>query len=119
MPKKDDHLTKAEHDEQFVSSFDLQTSPFVDWAITGLFYAALHYVEAFFATKGRHSADHRARDSSIRRDLDLKAIYDDYNELKNFSINARYYMMRFTTADLTGILQPRFQKLKAHIMSLI
>src|SRR5205823_2251134 len=110
--------TKAKHDEQFVSSCDPKTSPFIDWAITGLFYAALHYVEAFFATQNRHSADHRARDSAIRRDPDLRAIYDDYNELKNFSINARYYMARFTEADLTA-LQPHFTKLKAHIAALI
>lgn len=119
MPSKKDHLGKAQHDEQFVSSLNLSTTPFVDWAVTGLFYAALHYVEAYMATQNRHSPDHRARDSAIHRDSGISSIYDDYNELKNFSINARYYMIKFTEADVTQTLQPRLDAIKAHILPLL
>ncbi len=119
MPRKAEHLGKAHHDEQFVSSLDLSTSPFIDWAVTALFYAALHYVEAYFATMNRHSADHRARDSAIRRDANLRKIYNDYSELKNHSINARYYMTPFVEADVTRHLRPRFNALKSYITSLL
>jgi len=115
MPQKSEHLKKAQHDEQFVSSLDLQTTPYLDWIITGMFYSSLHYVEAYFATLRAHSPDHRTRDSAIRRDQNIKAVFDDYSELKNFSINARYYLHHFTPADVTQNLQQRFDHLRAHI----
>ena len=116
MPRKTEHVKKAQHDEQFVSSLDPQTTPYLDWMITGMFYSALHYVEAYFATLSAYSADHRTRDSAIRRNQDIRAIYNDYSELKNFSINARYYLHHFTPADVTQNLQQHFDHLKAHIL---
>ena len=119
MPLKSDHLNKARHDETFVSSLDIDSTSFIDWAITAMFYAALHYVEAYFATQGKHSPDHRIRDSSIRRDLNIRKIFNDYNELKNFSINARYYMYPFKPSDVTANLQPRLESLKTHVKHLL
>jgi hypothetical protein len=111
VPNKDEHLKKAQLDETFVGSLDISKPGHLDWAITALFYAGLHYVEAYFATRKVHSPDHRTRDSSIRRDVSIRQIYKDYNELKNFSINARYYMYPFGAADLAS-LQPRLEKIK-------
>ena len=118
MSSKKDHLAKAEHDERFVE-FVGSASPFLDWAITATFYAALHYVEAYFASVGRHSPDHRARDSSIRRDPKISSIYDDYSELKNHSVNARYYMHRFRSEDLDVTLKPHLEAIKTHIKRLL
>ena len=119
MPRKEDHLAKARHDEAFASSLPLNTTPYLDWVITALFYAALHYVEAYFATQKIHSADHRARDSAIRRDTKLRAIYVDYSELKNFSINARYYMTSFAPADITKSLRPHLEAIKKLVSLLL
>lgn len=119
MPQKHEHVAKAKHDEGFVSSLDLSTTPYVDWAITGLFYAALHYVEAYFAAMRRHSPDHRTRDSAVQRDSRIKGIYNDYSELKNFSINARYYMIPFSESDLRKNLLPRLANIKARILPLL
>ena len=111
MPSKGEHQRKAEHDERFVSTFDLTTTPYLDWAITALFYSGLHYIEAYFATRGVHSADHRTRDSAVQRDVNIKQLYSDYSELKNFSINARYYMVGFTTDDVR-YLQGRLDSIR-------
>ena len=119
MPQKHEHLTKAKHDEEFVSSLDLSTTPYLDWAITALFYAALHYVEAYFATMKRHSPDHRTRDSAVQRDSRIRGIYDDFNELKNHSINARYYMIRFSESDIRENLLIRLTNIKARILPLL
>lgn len=119
MPSKNDHKAKAEHDKEFVDSLDLSTTPYLDWAITGLFYAALHYVEAYFATMKRHSPDHRTRDSAIQRDSRIKTIYDDYNELKNYSINARYYMVRFAEPEVRKNLVPRLDNIRGRISPLL
>ncbi len=114
MPTKAEHQRKAEHDERFVSSLDVATTPYLDWAITALFYSGLHYVEAYFATRGVHSADHRTRDSAVQRDVSIKQLYNDYSELKNFSINARYYMVAFTPDDVRD-LQGRLESIRRHI----
>lgn len=119
MPPKNDHKAKAEHDKQFVDSLDLSTTPYLDWAITGLFYAALHYVEAYFATMKRHSPDHRTRDSAIQRDSRIKTIYNDYNDLKNYSINARYYMVSFTESNVRRNLLPRLDNIRSRVLPLL
>lgn len=114
MPSKKEHLRKADEDEQFVAALDSSQSYNLPWAITAMFYAALHHVEGYFAGLGVHSADHRTRDSSIRRDPKLKRIYRHYSELKNFSINARYYMVRFSEADLAS-LWPHLKAIRTHL----
>jgi hypothetical protein len=119
MPAKNQHLNKAQHDEDFAASLDVDTTPYLDWIITGLFYSALHYVEAYFATLRVHSPDHRTRDSSICRDHKLRAIFADFSELKNFSINARYYDCRFEPRDVSRNLRPRLERVKTHILRLL
>ncbi len=101
-----------------MDSLDVDTTKFLDWAVTSwifyagtsLFYAGTHYIEAYFATRGVHSSDHRTRDSSVLRDPDLRPLYRDFNELKNHSINARYYMVPFVPSDV--------QKLKECLASI-
>jgi len=98
---KDEHLAKAGHNEKFVAAI---VDPFWDWAITGIFYAALHYLMAFLATKGDHPGTHQVRNSHIHRDATLKPIYVDYRELQNESEDARYMERNpataFTEADV-------------------
>ncbi len=93
-----------------MDSLDVDTTKFLDWAVTSIFYAGMHYIEAYFATRGVHSSDHRTRDSSVLRDPDLRPLYRDFNELKNHSINARYYMVPFVPSDV--------QKLKECLASI-
>ena len=52
MPQKDEHVDWAIHDRNFWASIDLDSSPYLDWAPTGMFYESLNWVEAFLATKG-------------------------------------------------------------------
>ncbi len=118
MPRKEQHLSKANDNEGFASSLDLLKSINVDWALTALFYAALHYVEAYFATRSIHSVDHRARDSAIQRDPNLRKIFNDYSELKNYSINARYYMYPIKSGDV-ALLLSRLQAIKSHLSSFL
>ena len=111
MPSKTDHAAKAVHDEKFVSTLG---DPYWDWAVTGVFYAALHYVEAYLATKRIHSPSHPVRDSHINRDSVLRAIYPDYRDLKDESRTARYDVIQFRSNDLA-----RMQQLLATIKTAI
>jgi hypothetical protein len=119
MPPRDDHLAKAEHNERFAQHFDLATTPYRDWVVTSLFYSAVHYVEAYLATRGQHSTDHRVRDSQIYRDANLTQIYNEYNDLKNDSINARYYLYQFTPTEVHNHAIPNHLKVKTLIASLV
>ena len=89
MPTKAEHSGKAAQNDFFVSTLG---NPFWDWAVTGKFYAALHYVEAFFATRtpAVHSRNHSVRDSNIQNDSTLRSIYVDYRELESECYDARY-----------------------------
>lgn len=91
MPSKDQHARIAQENEQFYSDLDLTSGPARGWGSTAAFYAALHYVEAFFGTKSKHSADHRTRDNNMVQYHETMAIYDQFCELKNISTRARYY----------------------------
>ena len=98
MPTKSEHREKASQNEFFVSSLG---NPFWDWAVVGVFYAALHYVEAYLATKNIHSGSHPLRDSHVQRDPSLRAIYAKYRELKDESRDARYdAAVIFSQADV-------------------
>ena len=119
MPNKDEHLRKAQEDEEFVASRNVAERSHLPWAVTALFYAGLHYVEAYFAAAYNfHSSDHRTRDSAIQRDVRMKKLYVDYNELKNYSINARYYMVRFNEQDIRD-LQPHLDAIRTHVQTLL
>ncbi|HUG82488.1 MAG TPA: hypothetical protein VML01_12545 [Bryobacterales bacterium] len=55
-----------------------------------MFYAAVHYVQAYFVKNGYTYQTHTTRDSAIGRDQQISSIYNDYRELQHFSRQARY-----------------------------
>lgn len=65
MPLRDDHLNQAQHNLEFTESLD--PTKYSDWIATGLFYTALHYVDAFLATKGHHPGKHDVRDGFVAK----------------------------------------------------
>ena len=112
MPTPQQHREKAEHDEFFVAELK---EPFWDWAITGLFYAALHYIEVRLAgqTPPIHPETHLIRDSHVHRLL--STIYVDYRELEEQSRDARYdAAQNFTQQDFVR-LQVNLARIKAAI----
>jgi hypothetical protein len=95
VPNLNDHIERAEANESFARSLD-QSQPFyVDWAITILFYAALHYIDAYLAVKSFHPANHPVRDNAIDNNGSLKPIFNDYRRLKDVSEAARYGIAQF------------------------
>ena len=44
MATEQAHLRQAQHNEQFLTTFDPAITPYLDWAVTVIFYAALHYI---------------------------------------------------------------------------
>ena len=52
MPNRSAHLAQAEHNETLYSHLDQSAPTYADWQVTSLFYAALHYVDAYLASSG-------------------------------------------------------------------
>lgn len=120
MPTADQHRQQAEHNRTFVQSFDLDTSPYLDWVVTAIFYTALHLVEWFLKTRGLTGRrDHQLRDAYIARMRELRPIYTDYTELKFQSEAARYECATFTPEILRNDLLPRLARIEINIKKLI
>ncbi|MGA3322941.1 MAG: hypothetical protein ABSF45_00575 [Terriglobia bacterium] len=118
MPTTPEHRAKAENNEFLVDTLE---NPFWDWAINGVFYAALHYVEAYFASRvpAVHPSTHTIRDNHIHRDKTLKPIYVDYRQLEDESRNARYDAgMKFTQSDV-GMARGCLDRIKKVILPLL
>ena len=119
MSKKEEHVSCAEHNNSFWTSIELDSSHFIDWAITGMFYESVHWVEAFLAPKGYHSGKHVERAKNMRFfKIDLKQIQNDFDKLKQDSETARYDCYKHT-ADEARQLIPLTDNIKNHISQLL
>ncbi len=115
MPTSPQHRAKAENNEFFATDVG---EPFWDWAVTGLFYSALHYVEAYLASLHPpfHPPTHQIRDSLIHREPRLRPIYVDYRELQDESRDARYDPAQAYTQNDVVRLVARLQRIKQTII---
>jgi len=95
-----EHVTQAKHNEIFASSFDISSTPYRDWIITGLFYSAVHYIEAALDKFGKHSQIHSQRNTFMQTHLKNNDIFDDHRDLYEFSRNARYNCKIMTEDDI-------------------
>ena len=118
MPLKDNHLKIAKSNEDFSREL-LSEGKNLDWAVTVIFYSAIHYVEAYMATQDQHSGSHRMRDSEIGRDTNLRPLYDDFNDLKNDSIQCRYQGYTFPLNEINSRIQQSFDVVRSHILGLL
>ncbi len=112
MPDRVQHLQKAVHNEQFSNS--LIPTAYTDWAVTGFFYSALHYVDAYLSIKGIHHSTHTRRDNEAKGALP-KNIWESYRYLKDASEDARYNMGSFNERQINHDILPEFEKVKNHI----
>ena len=101
MPARSEHLQQAgenrAHAEMLLREHRSDRTS-VQWAVTAVFYCAVHCVEAYLADQRQHSMDHRHRDSllddpAIGFPVDAR---DAYQQLKQWSQSGRYLMGGFT-----------------------
>jgi uncharacterized protein (UPF0332 family) len=114
VPDRNQHLLRAEGNESLARSQNLNDSLEVDWAITMLFYSALHYIDGFLAGKNFHPRDHDARDSEVGNNGTLSPIYNDYRKLKDASRSARYDIANFDRSQFPKF-DSRFTRIKSHV----
>lgn len=118
MPSLEEHLRKANGNEAFADSIKASSQSEIDWKLIVLFYAAMHYVEAYLAKSQTHLRSHTTRDGYVTREANLKKIRTEYNHLKYFGYNARYEIDGFTTRDVAAAVA-HFATVKARIAPLL
>ena len=116
--KRIKHLSKAEHNEKFFNSFDVNNTNYPDWIIVGIFYSAIHYYEAYFALSEKHSGTHDTSDNWISNDSKISDTYNDYRELKQYRWFANYRAKFFSSKEIKESILPKFKNIKLKILKL-
>ena len=93
-----DHILQAEHNERLYEALDRVV--YSDWAMTSLFYAALHYVDALILQNGVQPDSHQTRNRKVSQLTVLKPILRQYLDLKARSQSARYDGYSYSTEEL-------------------
>ena len=123
MPNEAIHLQQARRNRDFVlhlvSTSNQIPSTVADvarqWAVTASFYAAVHAVEAHFATLGVHHRTHAGREWDMARDTTLPpAIRAQYAQMKAWSMLARYEGRQFTAQYVTTNVLPTLANILTH-----
>jgi hypothetical protein len=121
MPNAQDHLTQAEANRTYALNFDPQDATSIQWAVTVAFYAALHYVEALFATEvpALHFTQHTKRTSALGRLGNTRPVFQrlqqPYSDLKDYSEQARYDCQVFTATQLQNVILPLLQQIETDV----
>lgn len=87
--KKGRHLDQATHNAELYSIIENDLNPdFLDWAITVIFYACVHYVDARLAMHHVAVEDHDERKAGVS--ILMQDIWNEYNRAYKESRASRY-----------------------------
>ena len=120
MPRdKKTHLAQAAHNEALVEFLD--GTPYTDWSATATFYAALHFIQAYFLSKNppEDPQSHGVRDAAIDNDKFLQQIRNHYRDLQDLSEAARYYGSKPTASELKTGVASYLAAIKKHLKQYI
>lgn len=116
MPDRQAHRAQADPNEQ--ASLAWESEDYADWVVTALFYAALHWLDAYFARTGLHPANRGERLRRLTTDPWLAAIRRHYRWLKDRSEDARYRCRPFTAAEIQQLRRQRYEPVKRYLTPL-
>lgn len=109
---------QAEHNLKVAETLSSGDLPSLQWAVICMFYAGLHYVNAYFVQAGTPPAgikSHGARDALIGR-LMPQHVYRSYKWLKKRSVDMRYDLEKAGECDLEKSRE-RFKAIKTFVDS--
>jgi len=117
------YLEKAAHNLSFAQHIRNNKADCLDWAATCLFYAAIHYVNAYLVKERmpiprRHTSNDPlspGRTNIVQQDAKLCKIYKQYRHLDDESRDARYELKAVSAADYDLFLLPQLEKIKTFI----
>jgi len=117
--KSKEHVNHAKSNEQLAAFLD--GTPYPDWRATVFFYAAVHYVQAYFTAQPVRWEFHKHsdRDTAIQADNHISAIWDDYRSLKDWSRDARYDAEKPSADDFKNDILPSLMRIKKHLRAFV
>ena len=117
MPTLQEHLNKAKHNENYYNSFNIDNTPYLDWVVNGIFYSAVHYLDAYLATRTIHPSKHVERIRYINQDRNLGRHFyvTTYRPLEQHSRAGRYDMIVFTSIEVRHDIIPLLSGMKQHL----
>lgn len=118
-----EYLQQAAHNLAFATEIRKNNTEYLDWAATCLFYAAVHYINAYLVKSGmtipkRHTSrdpKHPGRTNIVQQDPTLSAIYANYRHLDDESRDARYELRRISAPDYDSFLLPELKKIQRFV----
>jgi hypothetical protein len=118
-----EYVEQAEHNTAFSQYIRDNRREWMDWSATCLFYAAVHFVNAYCRKFGipiprRHRGDGGGpgRTDIVQSDPQLCAIYPEYRHLDDESRDARYELKKISEADYDKFLRPKLEKISDFIL---
>src|ERR1035438_8032686 len=99
-PAPTDHVRKADANKDFGYAMNPAYPTCAGWALTAMFYSALHYAEAYFLKTSVRVDSHGDRLDAIKSDPNLSKIYAYYRHLSDYGFNARYRLTVYGKADV-------------------
>lgn len=118
MSSQYQHENQAQRNERFFQSLDKTVSINREWIVTAAFYAALHWLEAYYDNQhGLHFDSHNTRNQMVRRSRLPLSI--EYLELYEASRQARYFLHRFTRKEVENIINHLYKPIKDFIHNVL
>jgi hypothetical protein len=119
-----EHRSKALKNERLIQTYRLAESEFVEWAVSVLFYAALHWMRALSAQEGFEIRGYTKGLDSERVALQRVPIFMQagqefgwYRTLKDKSQDARYEMKSYSATDFRDLQRNYYDPFKHFILS--
>lgn len=124
MPTKRQHITKSQIAEDAQSALQADSKKHLDWVVVTTFYCALHWVNAFLASKNypEHKRNtHKKLENAIGKDVDLHPIRENYKRLYDASKAARYMTRNYNNkpTEVQDLVQIDLVTVVTHIDGLI
>ncbi len=117
-PTPADFVGKAEANKKFGLAMISTHPTSAGWALTALFYSAVHFSEAYFLKISKRIDNHIERFDAIKNDPLLKGIYGRYMHLYDYSYNARYTLRVHGKSDVDKA-KPSLEAVEQHFKSLL
>jgi hypothetical protein len=84
------HRAQAQHNADLSTKLAGDSSDWNDWAVTTIFYAAVHEIQAFLVRQGIRTYTHETRKAELRKAHHPSDLFTLYETLEDHSRNARY-----------------------------
>lgn len=115
MPSAAEHHTWAQQNEAFYTHLGGSQSQYPDWAMTVIFYVALHEIEAALVAKGSRVYSHEQRKAKLASKWPVIRQWHDF--LYTRSRDARYRCQSFSANDL-ALAETALASIRAEIAKL-